>query len=379
MQNKIRKRIPIAIFVLALCVLLSGLITTIFFPRDDIVYENRYANKLGALSISSYLDGSFQSAMENALGDQVNMAIKSKKLYNILDTAAALPVKDWLQERGEGYINFRRIMFYEDFILHSAVSPAADKSNFNATADELNLWINSCPQQSFYLYYIESDSDINMETGEKSGVFEYFSSMLELPAENMGRLEINSFEEYKTAFMKTDHHWSSAGSYRGLCEVCTLLGVEPVKAVGTHTVYDMYSGTKAAGIEGFPKEEFSVTQYEFAPMDIFVNGEPVNDYGSQSEFISGELKGISYGSVYGGDEGEVCFDTGSDGENLLVLGDSCDNAIIKALSCSFAKTYAVDLRAYPYDKDTGFQLDEYVKAHHIDKVLFIGCLAHFAA
>ena len=64
-----------------MAVLLTGLTRAIISPDDEIFYENRPAEKLYAPSAESYMDKSFQDSVENVLSDQVNAAIKMKKLY----------------------------------------------------------------------------------------------------------------------------------------------------------------------------------------------------------------------------------------------------------------------------------------------------------
>lgn len=66
-------------------------------------------------------------------------------------------------------------------------------------------------------------------------------------------------------------------------------------------------------------------------MTVTRNGEPAGDYGRQ-DAVPGELA-LSYGAFYGGDDGEIIFDTGrTDRGNLLVIGESYDNAILKLLA-----------------------------------------------
>ena len=84
-----------------------------------------------------------------------------------------------------------------------------------------------------------------------------------------------------------------------------------------------------------------------------------SDYGMQDELLRGELGWVSYGGVYGGDNGEVIFDTGKDGDNILIFGNSYDNAILKLLASHFSKTYSIDLRNY-----------ELVRCHKILHMIF---------
>ena len=82
---------------------------------------------------------------------------------------------------------------------------------------------------------------------------------------------------------------------------------------------------------------------------------------------------LKYGLFYGGDEGEIIFDTGRKNRpSILIFGNSFDNAILKLIAGHFNKTYSIDLRHYEKTMGKPFLIDEYMKTHIIDKVLFIG-------
>ena len=87
---------------------------------------------------------------------------------------------------------------------------------------------------------------------------------------------------------------------------------------------------------------------------------------------------MSYGGYYGFDCGEAAFHTGHAGAgNILVLGESFDNAIVALLATHFENLYSVDLRAYEEDMGEPFRFSEYVEAHDIDTVLFIGNIDYY--
>lgn len=375
-MKKDKRTLSLLCMLAALLIFAAGMLRTAFFPADEVPYENRPANKIG--SIGEYLDGGFQSSMEKALTDQVHMATKAKKLYNILNTSAAMPGIRAAQERG-GYVKYGSHYFYKDILTVMPTKLEEVRDLLGAAAARQNMRAELMPGVEFYLYYVDTDLDIDLVSGEKGGCFEYLSSLLKLPEGHVGRFEINSFEQYHENFLKTDHHWNGIGSHRALLDICKMLGVEPVGDSGICTDKGRYLGTRAAGIEGLAPEDFPVTVYDFPPMHISVKGQELADYGRQAELIAGELEHVSYGSVFGGDSGELLFETDREGETLLVMGDSYDNALIKALAGSFSKTYVVDLRAYETDVGLPFDIYTYVQEHGIDKVLSIGSVIYYTA
>jgi len=96
------------------------------------------------------------------------------------------------------------------------------------------------------------------------------------------------------------------------------------------------------------------------------------NYRLNIEFIQNDNE-ISYGKFYGGDEGEVIFDYNNpQAENILIFGESYDNAIIELLAAHFNKTYCVDLRAYEMDLGEKFNFNKYIENNDISKIVFIG-------
>jgi len=357
-------------------VLLCGLVRAIKSPDDEIAYENRPAEKFIAPSFSSYTDRSFQDSFESCLSDQVNAAIKMKKMYNIIDSGFALPVIDALASNQDGYVGFRDVWFYKGMLVLKPLSLDDCASALESCAQSINAHIESCPGTEFYVYYIETYKDINLETEEKSGLYEFLLSQLRLEESHVSRLVCGSYDDYSRNFLSTDHHWNATGAYSAYLDICRMLDVQALEAKGSHRIDGKYLGTRAAGIEGIAPGSFDVNIFDYPEMQMYYNSTPIPDYGRQDQFVAGELGTISYGRVFGEDGAELLLNTGKDGENLLVMGDSYDNAIIKALACGFSKTYSVDLRAY---EAQSFDLKKYVDEHEIDSVLFIGGYDYFSA
>lgn len=365
------RTLRIAALCLAFVLLAAGLVRTLLHPVTEIYYENRPANRIGALTGAALLDGSFQASVEDALADQAPAAVKMKKFYNILDAKLSLPIAQKLAAAGR-YVGYRKICFFRDMLVLRPETPQ-DRAELLDTARELiNAWSVALPETELYLYYIETDRDIDLQTGEKSGIYAYLTDGLALPKERVGKLNIESFDDYRRDFLGTDHHWNAVGAYRAYLQLCQMLELKPLETDGIYTDHGHYLGTRAAGIEGVAPEDFSVVLYRYAPIAVSSCGNVFEDYGMQQQFINGELPGFSYGTVFGGDGGEILLDAGGEGRTALILGDSYDNAILKALASGFGKTWSVDLRAYHHDTGKIFDLPSFVAEHDVDVVLFIG-------
>lgn len=114
-------------------------------------------------------------------------------------------------------------------------------------------------------------------------------------------------------------------------------------------------------------------------MSVRLNGNDQSvDYGAADAFFNGERTDATYGNFYGGDDGEIVFDThNTEKENILLIGESYDNAILKLVASHYNRTYSVDLRYYEAYMGHAFHLEQYIKENNISKVLLIGNVDYF--
>lgn len=373
-------------FVLALLAFfLLGLGKAVLRPKEVNEYENRGAYRLEAPALGTVLDRSFQDSVENGLSDQAPLAQTMKKLYNEGGSRLVLgAMSGFLEAKPPYYVNLLGTkIFAGDYLVYDTYTMKRVEENLGKKAENLNARFADHPELDFYVYYIEKDTDVNLETGEKPGIYEALARELALPGDHMARFEVNGFEEFGRDFFRTDHHWNRTGSYRGYREVLALLGVEdePLEPSGEAVLAQEFSGSKAgsAGMRGVFTEEFAAYRFDFPKMEITVNGEPAGDYGNQEAYLDGTAEEpLSYGNFYGGDFGEVVFDTGrEDRGNLLVVGESFDNAILKLLASHFGKTFSVDLRNYERDMGSAFAFSRYVEQNQTGTVLLAGNCDYF--
>lgn len=385
LRDNAAKLINLLFIGLIMSWLAAGLVRTLFFPKDINILENRPSNKLAAFSPSAYLESSFQDSMEDALADQVLFAQRMKNAYNQADSYLLRQMlRPILVANRDRYIPYHsECIFQEEYLLYpfDRLEPGDDRYDGNLRSYNAGFAAN--PGVEFYLYYIETDLDVDLVTGEKSGVYEYIRANLDLPEDHIDRLTVDNFQEYSQYFLKTDHHWCYRGSYQGYTEILQMLAPEEAPLQPLETVaLGISSGTKAAGVGIYNfEEDFAAYRFAFPNMTVTVNGQPMADYGSQSAWFRRADEGapataedeLRYSGFYGLDSGEVVFDTGrTERENILILGDSYDNAILKLLAAHFGRTYAVDRRNYEVENGVPFDLTEYVKAHDITKVLAVG-------
>lgn len=187
---------------------------------------------------------------------------------------------------------------------------------------------------------------------------------------------MDDLDTFRRWFYRTDHHWNYLGSYEGYLELLDLLEIDeaPLAPAETVTLSARLTGSKASSSKARTvTEPFTAYRFDYPTMAVTVNGAAAADYGAQDAFLSGARSDITYGNFYGGDLGEVIFDTGTEGRgSLLVIGESYDNAVLKLLASHYDKLYSIDLRYYKNYMKQDFRLGDYLAEHGIDQVLLIG-------
>ena len=199
-----------AMLCCAAAVLLTGLGRTLLRPKDVNYYENRPANTVAPLTAESWLDGSFQDAMEAALSDQIPLAQAMKKTFNDAQNKIRYDSMMRLSHRYPNVpVQYDQFLVYGGkYLAYAYCSPDMVIPELTRHSENLNALIAAHPDVTFYLYMVDGDSNNNFPAGENNGAFEYLSSRVNLPAEQMGRFAVDELETYERDFYQTDHHLS---------------------------------------------------------------------------------------------------------------------------------------------------------------------------
>ena len=364
------------IFVIAGFLLCA--VSSVLSPVDINDYENRTAEKMPVPTLDSFLSGAFQNDVETAVSDQIPLSSKLKKGYNVLNSLYIIKaVAPYVQAQPDKYIKYKGINFYgDDQLLQNRISLESIQSDLDVKIGNLNAVFKSNPDTDFYVYFIEKDTEINFETGEKTGTTEYLLDRLILPEENKKVFGVENIEQFRNDFYLTDHHWNNRGAYRAYCELLQMLKPtdQPLPAGEEMLISHGYSGSKNVGLGyDFFKEDFYAYKLNYADMVITTGGKELADYGNQQDFFAGKRSNITYPNFYGDDIGEIVFSTGDESkENIMLIGESFDNAILKLVASHYNNTHSIDLRHYQRQNGETFHIGSYIQEHEIDKVLLIG-------
>ncbi len=365
--------------------LLLGMARTVFFPKEINYYENRKAELLAPVTLQSYLGGTLQDNMEKAIADQAIFAQRIKKTYNSVLSAYMHAASGGLARANpDRYIKIGGHYLYGgDHLMNSKRDVSTVQEKLDVRIAEHNRLFARHPEVDFYLYYVENDMDVHFETGERSGTYEYIASKTALPQTHIDRFGIDSYEEFDKYFYKTDHHWNAEGSYRAYKEVVELLlsGEEPVlEPLEKVVVSTRFGGSKTMGKETANfREPFEAYRFAYPQVTVWGNNMPAPGYGGQEAFLdTASTQPLTYATFYGDDWGAVTLDTGRpEKENLLIISESYDNAILRLLAGHFNRTISIDLRNFNAYLGTDFSIEECMENYDIDKVLLLGYVDYF--
>lgn len=362
---------------LIIIIIIGGYVKPMLKPVEIVNQENRNANKFPTLSISKYNDKTFQDDYEKAYADQIPLANKMKIWSK---NFSAFTKITYYKIFGKGFYNNLdgRIQMIDDYLVYKQRNLEELKKVFDLRIKNINEIAKKNKNIPIYVYYIERDSDVNFETNEKNGAYEYLVSNLDNNIK-YSKFEINSLADYENYFYKTDHHWNYKGAQKAYKEIVDMIYkdkklklMEPNEELCMNTNFEG-SKTRTLGATKVFKEPFCAYIYTFKKHDIYVNGKKVDYYGKYNMLMKQNPKSITYATWYGGDAGLLLYDyNDSTKENLLILGDSFDNAINELLASEFNKTFIVDLRNYKRENGKTFKLNTFVNDNNINRILFIG-------
>ena len=367
------KKIKIVNFLFSFIVILFlgvGFIKPILKPIDYNYRENRYAYQLPKFSKESFANGDFQNEYELALSDQIPLAANMKLVEK---TISLIEKEVYYWNRKDTYNNMGGMYLFNDNLVYYHKDLSQIKSKIDTKVKNFNSVIKD--KNNVYLYYIEKDTDINFENNQKNGEYEYLEEQLGKDFK-ITKFSINSLKEFKNYFYRTDHHWNYKGSYKAYTELVKFLNLDnPIKNDVEKCLNSTLSGSKSAVIGGSVmfREKFCYYDFDIPKYKIYINNELQKNYTDRDYYITNNPFSVGYAGFYGNDYGLLEFDFNNPSKgNLLIIGESYDNAINELLASHFNKTFNVDLRHYENDIGKKFDYNEFINENNIDIVLFIG-------
>ncbi len=391
-----------------LCVLLF-LSTGGYMAMQDahtwkLINENRLPNRIPHLgNMDDFINHQYQPLLEEALLDQIPLNQLTKQMYFKSTNQFLFSIQKKLFNFSDFYVHFRKSQYLygnrNDLYLLSNRRYFI-KENLGKTLGIINHAIHDNPDADFYVYYVIREGDVRFDNMSKSPYWKCLYDNLNLPSSHKDYLHVSTFNDYKRYFRRTDHHWNHIGAYEAYTQIFNMLRLDadgeklitpieqndslshdlsPTCPYGSDgkdiLISSTYHQTKSI-ITGYPQlfeEVFYAYRFKYPQMTIYTNGEK-SSYGLAEDFFKGKKTAsqLTYSALYGDDFGETIFQTKkTERPNILVIGDSFDNPILKLIASHFHNTYSIDIRHYQEDKGEEFMINDYIRKNHIDNVLFV--------
>lgn len=372
------------IFVIIIFVIFLTLPIAVFVreEKDISTTENRSLFKKSDIRLSNLNDD-----LQRYFQDQF---LYGERLKNIYNTGKNKVIKISMNIIEYSNIMDRIPMGSDLFRLSGSDYIVYNPANFNESCGvylDIIKSINDLSENNldkqFYVYNIVTDDTID----NKSDYDELLRENLNSNIKYMSSTKINTYDDYKKSFYKTDHHWNKDGQYDGYADIIGLIGDEINITPKGIKKFDgiKFLGSKARTLGNNDiYDDFEVYEYVYPEMEVKINSKEVEDYGDAKAFYNENIKSSDiyqnyYADFYGSDYGIIEFnvDDNADKSNILIISNSYSNPINKLIASSFHNTYVVDLRWYNQQNCEEFDANEFIKENDIDKILILGNYKYF--
>ena len=377
-----------AIFIILFSLSLAAALFFVFTDRNTVSgLENRKLEELPRFSFGKFVSGSFQTHLENALGDHMPFAehvrgtVRSAEaeIHRFQQNAIRrlFPnTRENYTQIAEGYYSYAGD---EHRIVEKPVLSEEDiPDGLRAFADNVNrldgvhtavFWIDNSRSVLF---------DFPEESAVRNAVFPLFRTAV------VDSFTFDGYAEFCDLFYQTDHHWNYRGSYKGYTQILRLLRPDetPCPAGEEISFPLVFNGSYARQTSLLCADEFfTIYRFSLPKMAVTMNGKR-GTYGRIDAYIKGRYSAEPltnhYSNCYGGEYGEIVYDNGSAGKGtLLVIASSYSNPINGLLASHFDRTYIIDPRYYAEWAGQEFNLTAYAEEHGVTDLLLLGDIDFF--
>ena len=375
-----------AAFILLIALSLAAVLFFLFTDSHTVSdLENRSLTVLPPFSFEDFFSGQFQDQLEDALGDhlpfseQIRGAVRSAEAGILRVQQAALysafpGLKDHYTQITEGYYSYagdehRIVERPRGGEIPAGLERFAEQTESLSGVRRVVYWIDNSRSVSF---------DAPQDPVLRDTVLSLF------PGAAVGAFTFSGYEEFCGLFYQTDHHWNNRGSYRGYREILPLLKPEdePVPAGEEVTFPFVFNGSYARQTNLLCADEpFRVYRFELPKAAVTMNGRR-GTYGRLDAYLKGRYADESltnhYSVCYGGEYGEIVYDSGNDGKGvLLLIASSYSNPINGLIASHFDRVYVIDPRYYEAWAGAPFDPAAYAAERGVTDLLLLGDVDFF--
>lgn len=348
------------------CIIMGFFVLNLLLPDKAFSdYENRMLQTFPDFSASSYLDGSFESNLENYSNDQFAFRSIFVKVKSSIDSAAGSVYSNGVWKARGGYLIEDTTVPTESRIDNAlaaigtfkAANPSL-KMNFLLAPNAVSILDDKLP-----LSARPKDQNVYMDK-----MFDGLSSL------GVGTIDVReTFEKNKNdtqLYYYTDHHWTSDGALLAFNQFRTQNGLDTSQDFTNYTVDNDFVGTLASK-SGFVVNSADVLKVgmpaeDSSYKDSIIYYEDTKEKTSEFYNFDNLDKKDAY-TVFGGSNHPVYTIKTPVSENrrLLLIKDSYANSMIPYLAQYYREIVVVDPRYY-FDS-----IEDLIAIEQINEVLFL--------
>ena len=375
-----RRRIAVYIALFALS--LAAVLIFVFTDRNTLsLLENRSLAVFPRFSFEAFVSGDFQNQLEDALGDHMPFSERIRGLVRSTGSGILRLQQDAIcrsfpelrnnyTQIAEGYYSYAGDAHR---IVEKPVLPAEIPEGLRAFAEKTERLTGV----RRFLYWIDNSRSVSFDLpGKSAGREEVFALF---PGSVRNAFTFDGYSEFCGFFYQTDHHWNRKGSYRGYTEILSMLrpGEKPVPVAEEITLPVVFNGSYARQTSLLCADEpFVFYRFDLPKAAVTMNGKR-GIYGRMDAYIKGRYTDDPltnhYSVCYGGEYGEITYDSGTSGRGvLLLIASSYSNPINGLLASHFDRTCVIDPRYYAEWAGEAFDPETYAAAHGVTDLLLLG-------
>lgn len=315
----------------------------IFIPDKNISYvENRPLEQMPTLNIETISDGSFMEKFEIYTNDQmllrdtfVNISSNIKRIL------------------GQKEIN-NVILGKDNYLIEKFTKNDLDEERTKTNIDFINTFTKK--YDNVYVGLIPTATEIltNKHSWYPNKVSqEEMINNIYQQLENTNTIDITKTlkqHSNEEIFYKTDHHWTTLGSYYGYLEICKTLNIKPLQLsdFNKEIIVDDFLGTIQSKVNIKTEKDIlykyilkEKTEYEI------INADFPEDIKTDLYFYEKLESKEKYAVYLGGNNGLVYIKNNNiSKKKLLLVKDSYSHSLVPFLINHYSEIIMVDMRHY---------------------------------
>lgn len=364
------KKVINIVFISIFILIISLVPLTIAFTEDKTFSENenRYLTSKPKISISDILTGKYFKNFEKYIDDQF---ILRDKLY---ETKTQIQILAGNKDINGVYLAD------DNYLIEKKLENEVDKEKLQNSIDKVNEFANNNKDSKVQIMIVPTSSLIlkeklptNASEYNQDKVFDIIKDSIKSATFIDLRAQ---FLQHKKEYIyyKTDHHWTSLGSYYAYQEWCKYNNINDDinnysrEIITTEFRGSLYSKVLNKNVENDKIEIFK--PIEEVNYKVFYN---FNKTSNSNIYDLEKLKTKDKYQVFlGGNYPELKIKTSNkNGKKLLLIKDSYANSFIQFLLNNYENIYVVDMR---YFKEN---LKEYIEENEVNEILILYNISNF--